>query len=227
MTFTRYAIYYVPAEQAEWSRFGAHWLGWDLAHGRALPHPEATGLDIARITAAPRKYGLHATIKPPFRLAEGATAAALTECFASFAAQAVPVGFDGLALTRMGRFLALCPTGDQLGLNRLAFDCVRSLDDFRAPAPEVELDKRRAAGLSPAQEQALVTWGYPYVGDSFRFHITLTGKCPKPQLPEIETVLQERLLPLLPAPLEIADLALVGEDQEGRFHLIQRHALTG
>ncbi|MEX0304933.1 MAG: phosphonate metabolism protein, partial [Leisingera sp.] len=41
MTFTRYAIYYAPPADAEWSRFGASWLGWDMETGRELAHPEA------------------------------------------------------------------------------------------------------------------------------------------------------------------------------------------
>ncbi|UWR88946.1 DUF1045 domain-containing protein [Phaeobacter inhibens] len=227
MTVTRYAIYYVPPAQAEWSRFASSWLGWDVHEGAPLDHPTGTGLDVAAITDVPRKYGLHATIKPPFRLAEGTTSDALAERLAQFAAAAKPVALDGLSLTRLGRFLALCPSGDQLGLNRLAFHCVRDLDEFRARPTLDELKKRRAGGLSPAQEQALVTWGYPYVGDSFRFHITLSGKRPKAELPAIEAVLRDRLVPQLPTPFVIGDLALVGEDSDGRFHMLHRHALSG
>ncbi|ATF19538.1 DUF1045 domain-containing protein [Phaeobacter gallaeciensis] len=227
MTFTRYAIYYVPPKQAEWSRFASSWLGWDIHEGSSSDHPTDTGLDVATITDVPRKYGLHATIKPPFRLAEGTTFDALAERFAQFTTAAKPVTLEGLSLTRLGRFLVLCPTGDQLRLNRLAFGCVRDLDEFRAPATTDELEKRRAGGLSPAQEQALVTWGYPYVGDSFRFHITLSGKRPKTELPAIEAVLQDRLVPQLPKPFVIGDLALVGEDSDRRFHMVHRHALSG
>ncbi|MFS4582126.1 DUF1045 domain-containing protein [Phaeobacter sp. C3_T13_0] len=227
MTFTRYAIYYVPPAQAEWGQFATSWLGWNVYDGGFVDHPQGIDLDVATITDVPRKYGLHATIKPPFRLADGKTAEDLAERFVAFATQASPVALEGLTLARLGRFLALCPVGDQLGLNRLAFNFVRDLDEFRAHASASELEKRRAGGLTPAQEQALVTWGYPYVGDSFRFHITLSGKRPKTELPAIEAVLQDRLVPQLPSPFSITDLALVGEDSDGRFHLIHRHALTG
>lgn len=227
MTFTRYAIYFAPPHGADWSRFGASWLGWDMETGEALPHPEVEGLDVAAITATPRKYGLHATMKPPMRLAEGYTQADLETACAALAATRAPVTLDGLQLTRLGRFLALRPVGDESALNALAAACVRDLDPFRAPAPEAELARRRAAGLSPAQDQNLVTWGYPYVLDQFRFHITLTGKLPKPDLPDVEEALQAHMNPLLPTPFVINDLALMGEDTEGRFHLIHRYALTG
>ena len=161
------------------------------------------------------------------RLAEGTSRTDLDAACAALAATQAPVTLDGLHLARLGRFLALRPLGDESALNALAAACVTELDAFRAPAPDAELARRRAAGLTPKQEQNLVTWGYPYVLDQFRFHITLTGKLPKPELPSVEKALQAHLIPLLPAPFAITDLALMGEDAEGRFHLIHRYALTG
>ncbi len=227
MTFTRYAIYYAPPHAADWSRFGASWLGWDMEAGTEVAHPAIDGLDVAAITATPRKYGLHATMKPPMRLAEGASRAELEAACAALAASRPPVTLDGLHLARLGRFLALRPSGDEGALVALAAACVRDLDAFRAPAPKAELARRRAAGLSPEQERNLTDWGYPYVMDQFRFHITLTGKLPKGQLPAVAEALQEQLIPLLPTPFVISDLALMGEDTDGRFHLLHRYALTG
>ncbi|KIC16540.1 MULTISPECIES: DUF1045 domain-containing protein [unclassified Leisingera] len=227
MTFTRYAIYYAPPAEMEWSRFAASWLGWDIESGAELPHPAVNYLDIGEITDVPRKYGLHATMKPPFRLAPGQSAASLESACETFAAAQKPVILDGLHLARLGRFLALCPTGDQTALKVLAAACVTELDAFRAPASEAELQRRRAAGLTPVQDENLSRWGYPYVLNQFRFHITLTGKLPKPELPAVETALETHLLPLLPARIVIRDLALVGEAKDGKFHLIHRYALSG
>ena len=97
---------------------------------------------------------------------------------------------------------------------------------FARSAPDGEVAKRRAAGLSPEQDTNLVEWGYPYVLDQFRFHITLTGKLPKGDLPAVEDYLASELAPLLPQPFVINDLALMGEAEDGRFHLIQRYALS-
>ncbi|WP_264211250.1 DUF1045 domain-containing protein [Leisingera thetidis] len=226
MTFTRYAIYFVPPADAQWSRYAASWLGWDMEAGCGLTHPAETGLDIAAITSVPRKYGLHATLKPPMRLAGGQSQATLEDACAALAAAQQPVALEGLHLARLGRFLALCPSGGVTGLNALAAACVTDLDRFRAPQTEAELERRRAAGLSPEQEKNLSRWGYPYVLEQFRFHITLTGKLPKSQLPAVENALDAHLIPLLPAPFEIRDLALAGEAPDGRFHLIQRYPLS-
>ena len=204
MTPKRFAIYYMPPADAPWARFATRWLGWDAETGAEPPAPEVPGLPLARdeITATPRKYGLHATMKPPFRLAEGATRDYLEAAAEALAARSSPVTLDGLALTRLGRFLALCPTGDQGALGELAGACVSELDAFRAPPGEEELARRRAGGLTAAQDENLLRWGYPYVMESFRFH-------------------------LLPAPFVIGDLALAGEAPNGRFRLLRRLPLTG
>ena len=89
-----------------------------------------------------------------------------------------------------------------------------------------ELARRRQARLSPAQEANLKRWGYPYVMDEFHFHITLTGPLPEPEHAPVEAALHRALAGKLPAPFEIPDLALMGEDAEGRFHLIHRYRLS-
>ncbi|WP_164661887.1 DUF1045 domain-containing protein [Tropicibacter sp. Alg240-R139] len=226
MTFTRYAIYFAPPADAEWARFGASWLGWDAETGETVAHPELAGLNVAQITATPHKYGLHGTIKPPFRLTEGQTVEALHQASADLATSMAPVWLDGLELARLGRFLALRPMGDTSELGELAAQAVRGLDGFRAPAPPSELDRRRATGLNPAQEANLLQWGYPYVMNEFRFHITLTGKLPKPELPGVQDALEQVLTPMLPKPFVISDLALVGERSDGRFQMIHRYALS-
>ena len=226
MTFTRYAIYYAPPADAEWTQFATSWLGWDMETGAPVAHPAVDGIDVASVTEVPRKYGLHATMKPPFRLREGQTVEALYDACTALAARQAPVSLDGLEIARLGRFLALRPVGETHALNALAAACVQELDAFRAPASEAELARRRAAGLSPAQERHLLPWGYPYVLDQFRFHITLSGRLDKSTLTGVETALGQQLAPLLPAPFPISDLALMGEAEDGRFHLIQRYALS-
>lgn len=223
MTYSRFAIYYLPPAGAL-ADFGAAWLGWDVACGCDAVQPDVTGLD--DITMTPRKYGFHGTLKPPFRLAEGTTADDLKAAVAEVTANCPATHCDGLALTALGGFLALTPQGDTDGLRHVAGTYVQQLDRFRAPPNEAELARRRNAGLTPRQEALLADWGYPYVMDEFRFHLTLSGRLDAKAIARWTQVLEPRLPPL-PAPFVVDAVALCGERQDGRFEQIQRYALSG
>lgn len=219
MEFSRYAIYYTPPP-GPLADFGAAWLGWDLAAARPSTHPDAGGLDVGDITAMPRRYGFHATIKPPFKLADGVRLDGLSAALARFCAVRTAVGIPVLGVTPLGRFLALTILGDSADVDALAADAVRDLDSFRAPLTEAELARRRAAGLSDAQERNLTRWGYPRVMDCFRFHMTLTGHLDASANAQALRYLTDRLPP---APCVIDALSLVGERPDGKFQLIARY----
>ncbi|OUD08510.1 phosphonate metabolism protein [Marivivens niveibacter] len=223
MSYARFAIYYVPPD-GPLAAFGAAWLGWDVVSGTKVPQFDLTGLH--DITMTPRKYGFHGTLKPPFRLAEGQTVAALKDAVAALAAGQKPAVCDGLELSKLGRFLALTPRGGVGGLQRVAAACVQDLDAFRAPASEAELARRRKAGLSDRQDALLTAWGYPYVLEEFRFHLTLSGQLPTEDVAGWADRVQAHL-PDLPTPFVVDQIALCGEREDGRFELIHRYMLTG
>ncbi|WP_223424510.1 DUF1045 domain-containing protein [Tateyamaria pelophila] len=225
--FTRYAIYYTPDIGTPLAEFGANWLGWDSASGQSRRHGQIESLDIDAITKTPRKYGFHGTIKPPFRLADGADPDTLTKALATICNETPPVTLDGLVLARLGRFLALVPVGDAAELATVASTVVQRLDSFRAPADEAELAKRRASRLSPAQDANLVTWGYPYVLDQFRFHMTLTGPLQKDVRAGAYSALQSVVSELELSPYRMTGLTLLGEDCAGMFHQLERFPLLG
>lgn len=223
MSYTRFGIYYVP-RPGDLASFGARWLGWDVETSIAALPLDVPGRDA--VTAAPRKYGFHATLKPPFRLADGTDRPALERAVTELARTRAPVRGATLKLSRLGRFLALVPAEACAAIDDLAAACVTELDGFRAPAEPAELARRRGRGLSPEREENLRLWGYPHVLGAFRFHMTLTGPLAETELALWETRLAH-LLPVLPAPVEIADLALVGERADGMFELVHRAPLGG
>ncbi|WBU55680.1 DUF1045 domain-containing protein [Paracoccus sediminicola] len=218
--YRRYALYYTPPEGAL-ADFGAGWLGWDIASGRAVAQPVAAVPELDAITATPRKYGFHATLKPPFRLAAGAAAEAVLRAARDLARSLSPAEADGLRLDRIGPFLALVAGGDNTALNRLAAATVTRLDHLRAPLTEAEFSRRAPGRLSPRQRELLDRWGYPYVLDEFRFHMTLTGALGEAQLSRVEAALT-KILPPMPQPFTIDAISLVGEGADGRFRLIER-----
>jgi len=218
--FTRYAVY-LTAEGA-FADAGASWLGWDMRTGQEVDHPVIPGLDSAALTERPRKYGFHGTIKAPFALAAGTDDAALRQAFHAACADLSAVLLEGLSVTALGRFLALTPVGDQTALRALASEVVAGLDGFRAPSSDAALTKRRKANLSPAQDAMLLRWGYPYVMEEFRFHMTLTGPVSRGAVETVQAQVAAHFAPVLPAPFEVSSLTLVGEQMDGRFIEIMR-----
>jgi hypothetical protein len=227
MKLNRFAVYYTP-HRGVLAEFGAAWLGWDIASGKSVAHPQLAHLPIpvANITATPHKYGFHATIKPPFRLADGHSFPALQGALETMCKGLSPVQTEGLCLTQLGRFLALTVRNPPPALLALARTAVKDLDRFRAPASARELARRRQSNLSARQDALLVNWGYPYVLDEFRFHMTLTGKLSKSNAPAVLSALEPILSPLI-TPFCLDALSLVGEDDTGRFHEISRFILSG
>ena len=221
--YSRFGVYFLP-QPGPLADFGARWLGWDVVKARAVEHFPITGLP--DITKRPRKYGFHATLKPPFRLASGVSRLDLETAVADLAGTLPSAQSGGLDVAELGQFLALRPTGDVSQINALAAACVTQLDHLRAPLNPAELARRRKARLTPAQEMHLDRWGYPFVLDQFRFHMTLTGRLEKDVFGRNRKAL-ENVLPALPASFLIDQIALVGERQDGHFELCQRYALTG
>jgi putative phosphonate metabolism protein len=173
----RYAVYYTPAADDPLTRRAAAWLGRDAFTGERLVRPELlglAGLDLDALTEDPRGYGFHATLKAPFELAADADEAGLLAFADAFASRQSP--FDAvLAPARLSRFIALRIAEPSPEMHALHAACVRDFDEFRAPLSDFDLTRRRKARLTPEQDARLVAWGYPYVFEDFRFHLTLTG----------------------------------------------------
>ncbi len=226
--FARYGIYWMPKAGSALDTFGAAWFGRDA---QAIPRARLVveGLDpaqVAEITATPQRYGFHGTLKPPFRLAEGTDQGGLEDAIASFAHGRAAFGIGKLELRRLGGFLALVPGGPQPDLSRLAADVVTRLDGFRAPPAQAELDRRRANGLTARQEALLGQWGYPFVMDEFRFHLTLTGRLEGDRLDRTQAALESVVATAIADPVHIDQICLVGEREDGVFQLLQRFPLS-
>jgi len=228
----RYAIYCAPAPGTAWWDAGSTWLGRDAASGAALRQPSIAGMssaELAACTAEPRRYGWHATLKPPFALAEGLTLADLRRALHELCAQLAPVQLPPLQVQQLDHFLALLPPVRVAALDDLAAACVKRLQRLARPLDAGELARRRQAGLNDAQERMLQAWGYPWVLEFFRFHFSLTGP-----LNAVSEAGQAALLAAareqfaqLPA-LRLDRLAVFVESRKGAdFELLEFMDLTG
>jgi hypothetical protein len=177
----RFAIYYSPHPDDERWRAGCLWLGRCAAQQRVLQQLDIVDFDRAlqqRLTAAPRRYGWHATIKAPFRLAHGVTPADLLARLRTLAASMQPFDMPTLQVRQLDDFLALVPDPlayETANIHDLAQRCVIELQPLAAPLSDAELARRRKAGLTPQEDALLTRWGYPYVLEHYRFHMSLTG----------------------------------------------------
>jgi putative phosphonate metabolism protein len=223
----RYAIYWAPPRAHPLWREGCAWLGRDPETGARIASVLPTGITAERhaaITAEPARYGWHGTLKPPFRLADGESEASLDAALCAFAARQAPFAAPPLAVRPLSGFLAVVPTEPSPALDALAAACVAAFEPFRAPPEAAELARRRRAVLTPAEEANLARWGYPYVMESFRFHLTLTARLAPDEADPLGAALADHFAAALAAPLCFDAIALYVEPEPGApFALLRRY----
>lgn len=227
--YPRYAIYFVPEADSVLYRFGASLIGYDAYSGQPLAFPPGIESDIEgweRFTSDPRKYGFHATLKAPITLAAGKTESALIAAMDEFAQtpRAMPVVTP--LVRSISNFIAIVPDKPCTELQALARDCVTAFDNFRAPLTTSDRERRNVSALSDRQVTYLDRWGYPYVLEEFRFHMTLAGSLPANRLEVVTGILREKFAALELTSIPINRLTLLCQDDAtSRFRIIQNWLL--
>ena len=184
MSEPRYAIYYAPQEKTLLWQLASQLLGRDAATRAEAAVIELEGFDAERIrayTKSPCHYGFHATLKPPFYLAEGKNTQQLINEMEEFASRQKIARLPNFHLSLFGRYIGIVLSENSPELSALADAAVRDFDDFRRPSSESELDERRK-GLTPRQSELLNKWGYPYVFEEWQFHMSLASGLNDPDL---------------------------------------------
>ncbi|MGA2042407.1 MAG: DUF1045 domain-containing protein [Roseiarcus sp.] len=226
----RYAVYYAPAPADPLWRFGCAAIGRDALRGARVDfpdHPLLRGAPLEAWTAEPRRYGFHATLKPPFALTEGAGVAALVEAMRAFAAGQARFEAGRLRVAAIGAFVALTPAAPAPGLARLADRCVEAFEGFRAPASAQERARRLESPLTPRQFENLDRWGYPHVFADFRFHMTLSGPLGEADRARFAEAMRDLYAPI-DRPLVVDAIALFHQAEEtGAFAILERFDFSG
>jgi hypothetical protein len=229
----RVAIYAAPRPEDPLWFFGSAMIGYDAATGEAVARRPPLGLKPecwSALTADPRRYGFHATLKAPFALANTTAIEHLSQAIRVFCEGTVALPPFELGVRVIGEFLALVATGAPSELQSFAASVVRGFDRFRAPLSPAERGRRLAAALSERQIRNLDRWGYPYVLEDFRFHMSLTGKVRDEALRhELKEALAESFRRETGgAAFALDALALFTQKAQGASFLIhERHALQG
>ena len=220
----RVAVYYAPHPDDPLFAAAACWLGRDSESAASRPDLP----DIAEVTAEPRRYGFHATLKPPMRLADGRTWDDLVRAARALADRVAPFDLPLLAVSDVHGFLALRETEPCAPLQTLADACVATLDSLRAPPSDAELARRRRGGLTPQQNAMLVRWGYPYVFTTWFFHMTLTRRLTAAEKRLFQPAAERHFVNVLRLPRRVEDICLFTQSAPGAdFVIAERLALQG
>ena len=175
----RCAVYFVPEIHSAWWQAGSAWLGRCAATGQAVAQPSLAGISPQAqwaLTAEPRRYGWHATLKAPFKIKPGENLKSVMSALQDLAQSLTAFDLPALQVSTHGGFMALRPEGDVSQINSAAAACVKELHGLAQPLGESDLARRRSAPLTPEQDRLMLAWGYPYVLDEFEFHLSLTHK---------------------------------------------------
>lgn len=211
----RYAVYLTPVAGSTLERTAARWLGrsafaGDVAAGPVAP-PEA-GI------AEPARYGFHATMRAPFSLRDDVDQATLVTAFREFAA-VEPAASVALTPEIIHHFVALTAV-DESAVSAAAERTVLAFEPFRMALSAADRERRRPDRLDARERELLDAYGYPYVMERFRFHMTLTGSLSADAMAVAHPAAMAHFEPLLPGPHPLV-FALFREDKPGGpFHIL-------
>jgi hypothetical protein len=210
--------------------FGASVLGYDSHSGRLLPTSPCDGFSDTAWHAAteePRRYGFHATLKAPFRLKQEGGERDLVAGLRALAARCKPVTAGPLEVAAIGAFIALRPRDESGALGELAQACVEHFGPWRAALSDEEIQRRRPERLTARQRELLDLYGYPYVAEQYRFHMTLTGPLDPAARVLALSGLADRTAAMAAAPVVADHIALLRQDSTGAaFRVITSAALA-
>ncbi len=221
----RFAVYFVPAADSALYRFGASVLGYDCHSGRDVDFLAGADAGWRDKAQAARVYGFHATLKPPFRLRPGTEPADVEAALDEFAASRLAINAGRLEVRSIGAFIALTLETPPPAVDELAADCVRSFDSFRAPMGKAERARRLKSSLTPRQRSNLDRWGYPYVFEEFRFHMTLSGPLPDAERAHALGWLRERFAEVDEARHLTIDRLVIARQADASFAVIRQALL--
>ncbi|MDH4414486.1 MAG: DUF1045 domain-containing protein [Rhizobium sp.] len=219
----RYALYFTPSADDPLNLAAAEWLGRDAfsnAEFRRVAEDGLTADELDTLTADPRRYGFHATLKAPFHLVDGRSEAELAGAIEAFAARTSAFDIPAAIVGQLGHFFALVPDRLYPPLQDFAASVVETFEPFRAPLSQSDIERRKPDSLPPRERENLMRWGYPYVFDDFRFHMTLTGPVPEAKAPLMAGILAHRFADFIGRPLRIDGLALFVEPERGASFLV-------
>ncbi|WP_157961526.1 DUF1045 domain-containing protein [Acuticoccus kandeliae] len=210
----RYAVYLTPPRGAPFLGAAERWLGRSAFTG-TVSEPEAP---VEARAATPARYGFHATMRAPFRLADGASEGDLVAAFHDFCAENPPLSV-ALEIAELSHFVALGAV-DTAPVVAAGEAAVRAFEPWRAALDEADLARRQPALLDARGRELLDAWGYPYVMERFVFHMTLSGSLDPAAVPEVKRCAAAHFEPHLATPQTLHHALFREDEPNGPFTII-------
>ena len=234
--YKRVAIYFLPKKNSSLENFGKNLLGRDINKKKKISLTRRQKYFINRgftyfdelkdYCEQPAKYGFHATLKAPFRLKRNVKTKNFYDVISHIAAQHSRFKIKGLKIVYSKKFTLITSRKPNKLLINLENDLVKHLDTFRAELNKTEIKKRIPDSLTFKQNKYLKEWGYPFVLDQYKFHMTLmnqnNNKLSNKQKLELEKLIYKISNNLL----EFNEISLLGENKNGYFEEIKRFKLN-
>ena len=234
--YKRVAIYFLPKKNSSLENFGKNLLGRDINKKKKISLTRRQKYFINRgftyfdelkdYCEEPAKYGFHATLKAPFRLKRNVKTKNFYDVISHIAAQHSRFKIKGLKIVYSKKFTFITSRKPNKLLINLENDLVKHLDTFRAELNKTEIKKRIPDSLTFKQNKYLKEWGYPFVFDQFKFHMTLMNQNNNKLSNKQKLELEKLIYKISNNVIEFNEISLLGENKNGYFEEIKRFKLN-
>jgi len=234
--YKRVAIYFLPKKNSSLENFGKNLLGRDINKKKKISLTRRQKYFINRgftyfdelkdYCEQPAKYGFHATLKAPFRLKRNVKTKNFYDVISHIAAQHSRFKIKGLKIVYSKKFTFITSRKPNKLLINLENDLVKHLDTFRAELNKTEIKKRIPDSLTFKQNKYLKEWGYPFVFDQFKFHMTLMNQNNNKLSNKQKLELEKLIYKISNNVIEFNEISLLGENKNGHFEEIKRFKLN-
>ena len=234
--YKRVAIYFLPKKNSSLENFGKNLLGRDINKKKKISLTRRQKYFINRgftyfdelkdYCEEPAKYGFHATLKAPFRLKRNVKTKNFYDVISHIAAQHSRFKIKGLKIVYSKKFTLITSRKPNKLLINLENDLVKHLDTFRAELNKTDIKKRIPDSLTIKQNKYLKEWGYPFVFDQFKFHMTLMNQNNNKLSNKQKLELEKLIYKISNNVIEFNEISLLGENKNGHFEEIKRFKLN-
>ena len=234
--YKRVAIYFLPKKNSSLENFGKNLLGRDINKKKKISLTRRQKYFINRgftyfdelkdYCEQPAKYGFHATLKAPFRLKRNVKTKNFYDVISHIAAQHSRFKIKGLKIVYSKKFTFITSRKPNKLLINLENDLVKHLDTFRAELNKTEIKKRIPDSLTFKQNKYLKEWGYPFVFDQFKFHMTLMNQNNNKLSNKQKLELEKLIYKISNNVIEFNEISLLGENKNDHFEEIKRFKLN-